>query len=99
MARRVEVEVGNYMPALNAACFFFAAMARGWLLLSESESGSRVRCRLLGRGFEDWTVVVAAFLSHGSVLAMITGRRMTGEADSKEPLNTEKSRVRRKESG
>lgn len=85
LARRVELEVGNYMPALNAACFFFAAMARGWLLLSESESesGLRVRCRLLGPGFEDWTMVVAAFLSHGSVLAMITGRRMTGQADSK----------------
>ena len=38
-----------------------------------SEEGEWVRWRLLGRGFEERDVVAGAFLSHGSVLAMVVG--------------------------
>lgn len=79
LARRVEVQDIMYGPALEDACFFVAAMARGAVLFSGSEAGSSVRWRLVGRGLEGCAVLVAALFSHGSVLAMIAVGRVASD--------------------
>lgn len=56
----------------RGACLLGDAMARGRVVELESESGSSIRCRLLGFARASGVFAVEPFFSHGRVLTIVT---------------------------